>query len=141
MVHADHVNSWWGVELLIPLLKHTKYYYFLCKIHVSTNANMGEVVNLKEEYSFLYVQRNCLLSSRQKALWLFRILCLSTTFSPQITLCDIIGRQFSRLFTTLKRRISYICMLLPKALEFCLANHQPIASKCLEAKKLAEMLL
>jgi len=28
MVHADHVNSWWGVELLIPLLKHTKYYYF-----------------------------------------------------------------------------------------------------------------
>ena len=21
---ADHVNSWWGVELLIPLLKHTK---------------------------------------------------------------------------------------------------------------------
>jgi hypothetical protein len=20
MVHADHVNSWWGVELLIPLL-------------------------------------------------------------------------------------------------------------------------
>jgi hypothetical protein len=22
MVHADHVNSWWGVELLIPLLKH-----------------------------------------------------------------------------------------------------------------------
>jgi hypothetical protein len=28
MVHADHVNSWWGVEILIPLLKHTKYYYF-----------------------------------------------------------------------------------------------------------------
>jgi hypothetical protein len=28
MVHADHVNSWWGVELLTPLLKHTKYYYF-----------------------------------------------------------------------------------------------------------------
>jgi hypothetical protein len=28
MVHADHVNSWWGVELLIPLLKHTNYYYF-----------------------------------------------------------------------------------------------------------------
>jgi len=28
MVHADLVNSWWGVELLIPLLKHTKYYYF-----------------------------------------------------------------------------------------------------------------
>jgi len=27
MVHADHVNSWWGVEPLIPLLKHTKYYY------------------------------------------------------------------------------------------------------------------
>jgi hypothetical protein len=43
MVHADHVNSWWGVELLIPLLKHNKYYYFLCKIHVSTDANTGEV--------------------------------------------------------------------------------------------------
>jgi hypothetical protein len=28
MVLADHVNLWWGVELLIPLLKHTKYYYF-----------------------------------------------------------------------------------------------------------------
>ena len=22
MVHGDHVNSWWGVELLIPLLKN-----------------------------------------------------------------------------------------------------------------------
>ncbi len=31
MVHADHVNLWWGVELLIPLLKHTKYYYFCVK--------------------------------------------------------------------------------------------------------------
>ena len=31
MVHADHVNSWWGVELLIPLLKHTKYFYFSVK--------------------------------------------------------------------------------------------------------------
>jgi hypothetical protein len=25
IVLADHVNSWWGVELLIPLLNHTKY--------------------------------------------------------------------------------------------------------------------
>ncbi len=33
MVHADHVNSWWGVELLIPLLKHIKYYYF-CELSV-----------------------------------------------------------------------------------------------------------
>jgi hypothetical protein len=41
MVYADHVNWWWGFELLIPLLKHTKY--FFCKIHVSTDANMGEV--------------------------------------------------------------------------------------------------
>ena len=23
MVLVDHVNSWWGFELLIPLLKHT----------------------------------------------------------------------------------------------------------------------
>jgi hypothetical protein len=28
MVHTGHVNSWWGVELLIPLLKHAEYYYF-----------------------------------------------------------------------------------------------------------------
>jgi hypothetical protein len=28
MVLADHVNSWWGIELLIPLLKHTTYYNF-----------------------------------------------------------------------------------------------------------------
>jgi hypothetical protein len=41
MVHADHVNSWWGVELLIPLLKHTKYYYFWLIVHVSTDANTG----------------------------------------------------------------------------------------------------
>ena len=46
MVHADHVNSWWGVELRIPLLKHTKYYYFLCKVHESTDANTGEVSSL-----------------------------------------------------------------------------------------------
>jgi hypothetical protein len=31
MVHADRDNSWWGVELHIPLLKHTKYYYFCVK--------------------------------------------------------------------------------------------------------------
>ena len=31
MVHADHVNLWWGVELQIPLLKHTKYFYFCVK--------------------------------------------------------------------------------------------------------------
>ena len=29
MVHADHINLWWGVELLIPLLKHTKYFFFV----------------------------------------------------------------------------------------------------------------
>ena len=31
MVHADHVSSWWGVELLIHLLIHTKYFYFCVK--------------------------------------------------------------------------------------------------------------
>ena len=31
MVHADRDNSWWGVELQIPLLNHTKYYYFCVK--------------------------------------------------------------------------------------------------------------
>ncbi len=29
MVRTDHVNSWWGVELLIPLLKHTNEIYFV----------------------------------------------------------------------------------------------------------------
>ena len=38
MVH----DWWWGVELQIPLLKHTKYYHF-CVKSVSTDANMGEV--------------------------------------------------------------------------------------------------
>ena len=32
MVHADHVNSWWGVELLISLLKHTNEIYICVKI-------------------------------------------------------------------------------------------------------------
>ena len=31
MVHADHVNSWWGVELLIPLLKHKKMILCVCE--------------------------------------------------------------------------------------------------------------
>ncbi len=34
MVCADHVNSWWGVELLIPLLKHTNKFYFVLKFHL-----------------------------------------------------------------------------------------------------------
>ena len=29
MVLEDHVNSWWGVEILIPLLKHTIEFYFV----------------------------------------------------------------------------------------------------------------
>jgi hypothetical protein len=43
MVHADHVNSWWGVELLIPLLKHTNEFYFCVKIPCATDANTWEV--------------------------------------------------------------------------------------------------
>ena len=39
MVHADHVNSWWGVELLIPLLKYTKYYYF-CELKKTQLTNI-----------------------------------------------------------------------------------------------------
>jgi hypothetical protein len=34
MVRVDHVNSWWGVELLIPQLKHTNELYFVGKFHV-----------------------------------------------------------------------------------------------------------
>ncbi len=29
MVCADHINLWWGLELLIPLLKHTNEFYFV----------------------------------------------------------------------------------------------------------------
>ncbi len=43
MVHADHVNSWWGVELLTPLLKHTNEFYFCVKIPCVTDANTWEV--------------------------------------------------------------------------------------------------
>jgi hypothetical protein len=45
MVHADHVNLWWGVELLIliPLLKHTNEFYFCVKIPCMTDANTWEV--------------------------------------------------------------------------------------------------
>ncbi len=43
MVHADHVNSWWGIELLIPLLKHTNEFYFCVKIPCATDANTWEV--------------------------------------------------------------------------------------------------
>ena len=48
MVHADHVNSWWGVELLIPLLKHTKYYYFcelfMCRPMPTRGIDLQKVV-------------------------------------------------------------------------------------------------
>ncbi len=39
MVCVDHVNSWWGVEPMIPLLKHTNEFYFCVKILCVTNAN------------------------------------------------------------------------------------------------------
>jgi hypothetical protein len=29
MVCVDHVNSGWGVELLIPLLRHKNEFYFV----------------------------------------------------------------------------------------------------------------
>ena len=46
MVHADHVNSWWGVELLLPLLKHTNEFYLCVKIPCVTNANTWEVAGV-----------------------------------------------------------------------------------------------
>ncbi len=49
MVCADHVNSWGGVVLLIPLLKHTNKIYIVCiKISCVTDAYMWEVVYLEE---------------------------------------------------------------------------------------------
>jgi hypothetical protein len=48
MVHEDHVNLWWGVELLIPLLKHTKYYYFcelsMCRPMPTRGIDLQKVV-------------------------------------------------------------------------------------------------
>ncbi len=38
---ADHVNSWWGVELLIPLLKYTTDFVCVkipCVIDANTNT-------------------------------------------------------------------------------------------------------
>jgi hypothetical protein len=34
MDYADHVKLWWGVELLISLLKDTNEFYFVLKFHV-----------------------------------------------------------------------------------------------------------
>ena len=47
MVHADHVvNSWWGVELLIPPLKHTKYFYF-CELSMWCRPMPTRGIDLK----------------------------------------------------------------------------------------------
>jgi hypothetical protein len=43
MVCLDHVNPWWGVELLIPLLKHTNEFCVCVKIPCVTDANTWEV--------------------------------------------------------------------------------------------------
>ncbi len=45
MVHADHVNSWWGIELRIPLLKHSKYYCFCVKSMCQLMPTQGEVID------------------------------------------------------------------------------------------------
>ncbi len=44
MVHADNINSWWEVELLIPLLKHTKYYYFCVKSMCRPMPTRGKLI-------------------------------------------------------------------------------------------------
>ena len=40
---GQDVNLWWGVELLIPLLKHTKYYYFCVKSICRQMPTQGKV--------------------------------------------------------------------------------------------------
>jgi hypothetical protein len=57
MVYADHVNLWWGVELLIPLLKHTKYYYFCVK-------SMCRPMPTQGKFCLLMYLRKALLDQR-----------------------------------------------------------------------------
>ncbi len=45
MVHVDHLNSWWGVDLLIPMLKHTNEFYFVWKFHVWPMSTPGRYYN------------------------------------------------------------------------------------------------
>jgi len=52
MVHADHANSWWGVELLIPLLKHIKYYYFCVKSMCRPMPTRGKVSRMIDSCGF-----------------------------------------------------------------------------------------
>ncbi len=58
MVHADHVNSWWGVELLIPLLKHTEYYYFCVKSMCRPMPTRGK----SHHIAFLNAKVHCITS-------------------------------------------------------------------------------
>jgi hypothetical protein len=51
MVHADHVNSWWGVEILIPLLKHTNEFYFVLKFHVRPMPTRGKYSEHTEQFA------------------------------------------------------------------------------------------
>jgi hypothetical protein len=44
MICADHVNLWWGVELVIPLLKHTNEFLFCVKNPCVTNVSTWKVV-------------------------------------------------------------------------------------------------
>ena len=46
VVRADHFNSWRGVELRIPLLKHINKFYFVL-IPCVTNAYTWEVTHTR----------------------------------------------------------------------------------------------
>ena len=69
MVHADHVNSWWGVELLIPLLKHTKYYYFCVKSMCRPMPTRGkyQVEYCREQQIGLETASDCLNLGMKKS--------------------------------------------------------------------------
>jgi hypothetical protein len=41
IVCADHVNLWWGVDLLIPLLTHTDEFYFVANSMCGQCQHLG----------------------------------------------------------------------------------------------------
>ena len=70
MVRVDHVNSWWGVELLIPLLKHTNKFYFVLKFvfdrchHVGSKRIRNHIIGV-EYASYVMVPS----ANRNKISW------------------------------------------------------------------------
>jgi hypothetical protein len=59
MVNADHINSWLRVWPLVPLLKHTKYYYFCEESMCRLMPKQGEGMKYKILLIVLLNSRHC----------------------------------------------------------------------------------